>query len=68
MEEINSIPDDGNTVTGLPSGFSELDKTTDFHDDELIILAARPGVGKTAFALNARNCWFKTDKLLLCFH
>ena len=64
MEEINSIPDDGNTVTGLPSGFSELDKmTTGFHDDELIILAARPGVGKTAFALNvAQFVGLKTDK------
>ena len=69
MEEINSIPDDGNTVTGLPSGFSELDKmTTGFHDDELIILAARPGVGKTAFALNvAQFVGLKTDKTVAMF-
>ena len=68
MEEINSI-DDGNTVTGLPSGFSELDKmTTGFHDDELIILAARPGVGKTAFALNvAQFVGLKTDKTVAMF-
>ena len=69
MEEINSIPDDGNMVTGLPSGFSELDKmTTGFHDDELIILAARPGVGKTAFALNvAQFVGLKTDKTVAMF-
>ena len=69
MEEINSSPDDGNTVTGLPSGFSELDKmTTGFHDDELIILAARPGVGKTAFALNvAQFVGLKTDKTVAMF-
>lgn len=69
MEEINAIPDDGNTVTGLPSGFSELDKmTTGFHDDELIILAARPGVGKTAFALNvAQFVGLKTDKTVAMF-
>src|SRR5699024_10737076 len=69
MEEINSIPDDGNMVTGLPSGFSELDKmTTGFHDDELIILAARPGVGKTAFALNvAQYVGLKTDKTVAMF-
>ena len=69
MEEINSIPDDGNMVTGLPSGFSELDKmTTGFHDDELIILAARPGVGKTAFALNvAHFVGLKTDKTVAMF-
>ena len=68
MEEINSIPDDGNMVTGLPSGFSELDKmTTGFHDDELIILAARPG-GKTAFALNvAQFVGLKTDKTVAMF-
>lgn len=69
MEEINSIPDDGNMVTGLPSGFSELDKmTTGFHDDELVILAARPGVGKTAFALNvAQFVGLKTDKTVAMF-
>lgn len=69
MEEINSIPDDGNMVTGLPSGFSELDKmTTGFHDDELIILAARPGVGKTAFALNVvQFVGLKTDKTVAMF-
>lgn len=69
MEEINSIPDDGNMVTGLPSGFSELDKmTTGFHDDELIILAARPGVGKTAFALNvAQFVGLRTDKTVAMF-
>ena len=69
MEEINSIPDDGNMVTGLPSGFSELDKmTTGFHDDELIIVAARPGVGKTAFALNvAQFVGLKTDKTVAMF-
>ncbi|KRL62949.1 replicative DNA helicase [Lactobacillus psittaci] len=53
VDEINSIPEDGNDVTGLATGFINLDKmTTGLHDDELIILAARPGVGKTAFALN----------------
>ena len=69
MVEINSIPDDGNMVTGLASGFSELDKmTTGFHDDELIILAARPGVGKTAFALNvAQFVGLKTDKTVAMF-
>lgn len=45
--------DGGNQVTGLATGFSELDKvTTGFHENQLIILAARPGVGKTAFVLN----------------
>lgn len=44
-------------ITGIPSGFKDLDsKTHGFQDTDLIILAARPGMGKTAFALNiARN-------------
>ena len=40
-------------ITGIPSGFYELDKlTSGFHPHELIIVAARPGMGKTAIALN----------------
>ena len=40
-------------VTGIPTGFSELDKfTTGFHKSDLVIVAARPSVGKTAFALS----------------
>ena len=40
-------------VNGTPSGYIDLDNLlTGFHSSELIILAARPGVGKTAFALN----------------
>lgn len=40
-------------VIGLPTGFKELDeKTSGLHPSDLIIVAARPGMGKTAFALN----------------
>jgi len=40
-------------ITGVPSGFTELDyKTAGFHGSELILIAARPAMGKTAFALN----------------
>ena len=69
VEDINNIPDDGNMVTGLPTGFQELDKmTTGFHDDELIIIAARPGVGKTSFALNvAQFVGLHTDKTVAMF-
>ena len=41
------------TISGLPTGFVDLDdKTAGLQDSELIIVAARPSVGKTAFALN----------------
>ena len=40
-------------ITGVPTGFTELDyKTAGFHGSDLILIAARPAMGKTAFALN----------------
>ncbi len=40
-------------ITGLPTGFADLDyKTAGLHGSELILVAARPAMGKTAFALN----------------
>ncbi len=52
------------TVTGLATGFSELDRITHgFQEDNYIIVAARPSVGKTAFALSlAYNIATKNDK------
>jgi replicative DNA helicase len=60
MQTIKRIDDMRNRqedVTGVPSGFTHLDKVTyGWQNSDLIILAARPAVGKTAFALNlARN-------------
>ena len=52
-------------VTGLPTGFRDLDKIT---TDQLVILAARPAVGKTAFALNiAQNVGTKQEKPVAIF-
>ena len=40
-------------ITGVPTGFAELDKkTAGLHGSELILIAARPAMGKSAFALN----------------
>jgi len=53
IEELENLRNTRGYVTGLSTGFTELDKmTTGFHPGELIILAARPGVGKTSMALN----------------
>ncbi|WP_172188150.1 replicative DNA helicase [Lentilactobacillus kribbianus] len=67
--EIDRLSQNGDEVTGLSTGYPDLDKiTTGLHEDELIILAARPGVGKTAFALNvAQNIATKTDKTVAIF-
>lgn len=43
----------GNAVTGIPSGFEDLDKlTTGMHGGDLVIIAGRPSMGKTTFAVN----------------
>ncbi|HOP29061.1 MAG TPA: replicative DNA helicase [Spirochaetota bacterium] len=56
MNDIDSWYKTKKIVTGVPSGFTDLDETlTGFHGSELIIVAARPGMGKTAFALNVMN-------------
>ncbi|SFD18841.1 primary replicative DNA helicase [Chitinophaga sp. CF118] len=57
MKRIEDLRNRGDDITGVPSGFPSLDKVTyGWQATDLIILAARPAVGKTAFALNlARN-------------
>jgi replicative DNA helicase len=53
MERIETLQKSGKSVTGVPSGFEDLDAlTSGFQRSELIILAARPSMGKTAFVLN----------------
>jgi replicative DNA helicase len=56
-------------ITGIPTGFTELDRmTAGFQRSDLIIVAARPSVGKTAFALNiAQNVATKTDENVAIF-
>ncbi len=52
-ERIEQLFENDSTMTGLPTGYSDLDRmTSGFQKSDLIIVAARPSVGKTAFALN----------------
>ncbi len=52
-DEIERLSKQKSTVTGISTGYPALDeKTTGLHEGEVIILAARPAMGKTAFALN----------------
>lgn len=57
VDQISQNAQNQDVVTGVRTGFKTLDEmTTGLHEDELIILAARPGVGKTSFAMNiAKN-------------
>ena len=53
MERIDLLRASGGDITGVPSGFADLDKLTlGFQRSDLIIVAARPSMGKTAFVLN----------------
>ena len=56
-------------ITGVPSGFASLDiRTAGFHKSELIILAARPAMGKTALALNfTANVAIRAETPVLIF-
>ncbi len=52
FEELDKIASKPGSVTGVPSGLMDLDDmTSGFHPGELIIVAGRPGMGKTALAL-----------------
>ena len=56
MERIESQHGKGESITGVPSGFADLDdKTAGFQASELVIVAARPSMGKTAFCLNVAS-------------
>lgn len=69
LEQLRDIKEKGNNVLiGLNTGFKELNRVTNgFKKGELIILAARPGMGKTAFALNAILPTLKAKKTVALF-
>src|SRR3984893_4366670 len=53
IEQIEHLYENRGAVTGLPTGFIELDRmTSGLHPAEMIVIAARPSMGKTAFAMN----------------
>jgi len=53
LQKLEKLHSDSKEISGLSTGFADFDSmTTGFHPSELIILAARPSMGKTAFALN----------------
>ena len=53
LEKIETASRSGGTVTGIPTGFIDLDyKTSGMQPSDLVLLAARPSMGKTAFVLN----------------
>lgn len=69
MQNLDDLSKNGQEVTGIPTGYPDLDAmTAGLQPEELIILAARPAVGKTAFALNiAQNVATKQDGVVAVF-
>ena len=52
-DRLQELSASGSEIPGMATGFGDLDRTlTGFHPTELVLLAARPGMGKTSFALN----------------
>ena len=63
QSDLEKLAEQKGEITGLPTGFYEIDKVTSgLHENELIIIAARPAMGKTAFALNIATNIAKTTK------
>ncbi|HUW70751.1 MAG TPA: replicative DNA helicase [bacterium] len=68
MKMIEALAKNKNAYTGIPSGFTELDSmTSGFQNSELIIIGARPSVGKTAFALNMAAHMALRERIPVCF-
>ena len=70
QEEIEMLAKNGSDITGIPSGYYDLDnKTTGFHENELIIIAGRPGMGKSAIVSNiATNMAINSKKTVALFN
>lgn len=69
IREIETAQQRGGELTGIPTGFTDLDAFTHgLHPGQLIIVAARPAVGKSTFALDiARNAAIKNKKATIFF-
>ena len=53
MDRVQEMADNPNDITGVPTGFYDLDRmTSGLQAGDLVVLAARPSMGKTAFAIN----------------
>lgn len=69
VKHIESLYEKKELVTGVPTGFTDLDRlTAGLHDSELIIIAGRPAMGKTAIAMNiAINASAHSNKRVAIF-
>ena len=68
-ENLERLSQTRGEVTGIPTGFIDIDRlTSGFHENQLIVVAARPGMGKTVFALNVAVNAALTGKSVAIFN
>ncbi len=69
MDKIEKASKNRGSVTGIATGFTDLDyRTAGMQPSDLVLIAARPSMGKTAFALNiAQHVAFKLNKTVAIF-
>lgn len=69
MDELDELSENGGLAMGIPTGFIDLDNLTNgLHGGQMIIVAARPGVGKSTIALDfVRSCAIKHNKAAVIF-
>lgn len=70
QKDLETLSQAKGEVTGIPTGWYDIDRiTTGLHENEFIIIAARPAMGKTAFAVNiATSVAMNTDKTVALFN
>lgn len=70
VERLAELSENSEDITGIPTGFIDVDKrTAGLHGSELILIAARPGMGKTSFALNiAQNAAIQSGVTVAIFN
>ena len=70
IEKVAELSEKGEDITGIPTGFIDVDKrTAGLHGSELVLIAARPGMGKTSLALNiAQNAAVDTGACVAVFN
>ena len=70
QKNLQTLAETKGDITGIPTGWIDLDKiTSGLHENQLIIIGARPAMGKTAFALNlATNVATSTGKTVALFN
>ncbi|MCS6903939.1 MAG: replicative DNA helicase [Bacteroidia bacterium] len=69
LQKLEELKNKGSSITGIPTGFKKLDEmTAGWQKSDLIIVAARPAMGKTAFILSiARNAAVLANKAVAIF-